>query len=214
MDEKGIILKPKLCISGAAETTHLTPDAVVKTEELGREIARQGGIVVTGATTGLPLWGAKGAKSEGGFSIGFSPADTEAEHLGFYKLPTEYMDLIIYTGFGYPGRDLILTKSVDAVFITAGRVGTIHEFTIAFEDKKPMGILKGDWATDEIIEMILEKAHRPNDKIVFDEDPKILVEKVLALVAKDKEEVYKNYNKVNLEKAERPKKEEKPLLDI
>ena len=77
-----------------------------------------------------------------------------------------------------------------------------------------MGILKGDWATDEIIEMILEKAHRPNDKIVFDEDPKILVEKVLALVAKDKEEVYKNYNKVNLEKAERPKKEEKPLLDI
>jgi len=142
MDEKGILLKPKLCISGAAETTHLTPDAVVKTEELGREIARQGGIIVTGATTGLPLWGAKGAKSEGGFSIGFSPADTELEHLNFYKLPTEYMDLIIYTGFGYPGRDLILTKSVDAVFITAGRVGTIHEFTIAFEDKKPIGILK------------------------------------------------------------------------
>ncbi len=200
MDEKGIILKPKLCVSGAAETTHLTPDAVVKTEELGREIARQGGIVVTGATTGLPLWAAKGAKSEEAFSIGFSPADTESEHLHHYKLPTEYMDLIIYTGFGYPGRDLILTKSVDAVFITAGRVGTIHEFTIAFEDEKPIGILQGDWATDEIIELILEKANRPNDKIVFDEDPKRLVEKVLALVGKDKEKIYKNYNKIKMEK--------------
>ncbi len=202
MDEKGIILKPKLCVSGAAETTHLTPDAVVKTEELGREIARQGGIIVTGATTGLPLWGAKGAKSEGGFSIGFSPADTEQDHLKHYKLPLEYMDLIIYTGFGYPGRDLILTKSVDAVFISAGRVGTIHEFTIAFEDNKPIGILRGDWATDEIIETILEKAHRPNDKIVFDDDPKKLVEKVLELVKRDKEKVFKEYQKVELKKTE------------
>ena len=201
MDEKGIFLKPKLCVSGAAETTHLTPDAIVKTEELGREIARQGGIIVTGATTGLPLWAAKGAKSEGGFSIGFSPADTELEHLDYYKLPLEYMDLIIYTGFGYPGRDLILTKSVDAVFISAGRVGTIHEFTIAFEDSKPIGILKGDWATDEIIETIIEKAHRPNDKIVFDEDPKKLVEKVMALVAEDKKKLYKNYNKTELKEA-------------
>ncbi len=200
MDEKGIFLKPKLCVSGSADTTHLTPDAVVKTEELGKEIIRQGGILVTGATTGLPLWAAKGAKNEGGMSIGFSPADTESEHLHSYKLPTEYMDLVIYTGFGYPGRDLILTKSVDAVFISAGRVGTIHEFTIAFEDSKPIGILQGDWATDEIIQLIIEKANRPNEKIVFDPDPKKLVEKVLKLVEKDKKEVYENHKRVNLEK--------------
>ncbi len=199
MDDKGIYLKPKLCVSGAADTTHLTPDAVVKTEILGEEIIKQGGILVTGATTGLPLWAAKGAKSVGGMSIGFSPASTEVEHIHSYKLPTEHMDLIIYTGFGYPGRDLILTRSVDAVFITAGRVGTIHEFTIAFEDGKPLGILEGDWATDEIIQLIIEKAHRPNDKIVFDSDPKRLVERVLEIVKADKEEVYKNYKKTILE---------------
>ncbi len=202
-----MFLKPKLCVSGSADTTHLTPDAVVKTEELGKEIVRQGGILVTGATTGLPLWAAKGAKSVDGTSIGFSPASTELEHVNSYKLPTEYMDLIIYTGFGYPGRDLILTRSVDAVFITAGRVGTIHEFTIAFEDEKPMGILEGDWATDEIIQLILEKAHRPNDNIVFDSDPKRLVEKVLELVKKEKEEVYKDYKKVILETPKEKSKE-------
>ena len=203
MDEKGIFLKPKLGVSGAADTTHLTPDAVVKTEELGKEIVRQGGILVTGATTGLPLWAAKGAKQEGGMSIGFSPADTESDHIGIYKLPTEYMDLIIYTGFGYSGRDLLLTKSVDAVFISAGRIGTIHEFTIAFEDDKPIGILEGDWATDEIIQLIIDKANRPNDKIVFDSDPKRLVEKVLELVEKNKEDTYKNYKRVNLKNLER-----------
>ena len=37
MDEKGIFMKPKLCVSGSADTTHLTPDAIVKTEELGKD---------------------------------------------------------------------------------------------------------------------------------------------------------------------------------
>ena len=198
MDDKGNFLKPKLCVSAAAESGHCGSEANAKMTELGREIIRQGGILVTGATTGLPLQAAKGAKEEGGVSIGFSPADTETEHIHFYKLPTEYMDLIIYTGFGYPGRDLLLTKSVDAVFIGCGRVGTIHEFTVAFEDKKPIGILEGDWATDEIIQTILKNSHRPNGKIVFDSDPKTLVAKVLELVRKDKEEVYKNYKSSNL----------------
>jgi len=198
MDDKGFFLKPKLGVSGAADTTHLSSDSISKTEELGGEIARQGGILVTGATTGLPLWAAKGAKEAGGMSIGFSPADTEQQHIDVYKLPTEYMDLIIYTGFGYPGRDLILTKSVDAVFISAGRVGTIHEFTIAFEDNKPLGILEGNWATDEIIQLILEKAHRPNDKIIFDSNPRALVERIMELIRKEKEKVYKNYERVVL----------------
>lgn len=96
------------------------------------------------------------------------------------------MDVIVYTGFGYPGRDLILTRSSDAIFFGCGRIGTIHEFTIAFEDKKPIGILEAEWETDEVIRTILAKAHRPNDRIVFDTDPKALVERVIELVKKDK----------------------------
>jgi len=127
-----------------------------------------------------------GAKEEGGMSIGFSPAASEREHVGAYRLPIDYMDLIVYTGFGYPGRDLLLIRAVDAVFIGCGRVGTIHEFTIAFEDKKPIGILQGDWETDETIKTIIERGHRPNDKIIFDSNPKKLVSKIIELVKKDK----------------------------
>ncbi len=186
MDKKHEHLQMKLCVSGAAETGHCGIDAYDKGIALGREIAKHNAILITGATTGFPLWSAMGAKEAGGFSLGFSPASTEKEHIETYNLPIEYMDVIVYTGFGYPGRDLILTRSSDAIFFGCGRIGTIHEFTIAFEDKKPIGILEADWQTDEILKSIIENGHRPNDKIVFDTDPKALVEKVIELVKKDK----------------------------
>jgi len=178
--------KLKLAVSGAAETGHCGIDAYDKGIALGQEIAKHGGVLVNGATTGFPLWAAMGAKQEKGFTLGFSPANTEKEHVEVYNLPIEYMDVIIYTGFGYPGRDLLMTRSSDAVFFGCGRIGTIHEFTIAFEDKKPIGILEADWETDEEFKLILEKGHRANDLIVFDSDAKALVERVIELVKRDK----------------------------
>jgi uncharacterized protein (TIGR00725 family) len=177
----------KICISGAADTGHCGLDAYEKAKTLGREIVHNKGVIVTGATTGFPLWAAMAAKEVGGFSIGFSPAGSEKEHTEVYNLPTDYMDIIIYTGFGYPGRDLILTRSADAVIFGCGRIGTIHEFTIAFEDNKPIGILEADWDTDDVVKMIIEKGNRPNPKVIFDTDPKALVERVMEMVRADRE---------------------------
>ena len=181
----------KICVSGAAETGHCGIDALDKSKELGREIARQGAVLVTGATTGFAFWAAMGAKEAGGISIGISPAASEREHVEVYKLPLDYMDLIIYTGFGYPGRDLLLTRSADAVICGCGRIGTIHEFTVAFEDKKPIGIFEGTWEMDDELKEIIEKGHRFNEKIAASSDPKKLVEDIIALVKKDKIAEYK-----------------------
>lgn len=179
--------KVKICVSGAADTSHCGPESLDLALELGREIARQGAVIVTGATTGFPFWAAKGAKEVGGYSLGLSPATTEKEHVEQYALPLDYMDFIIYTGQGYPGRDILLTRTSDAVILGCGRIGTFHEFTVAFEDQKPIGILEGPWATDDIIKEIIDNAHRPNDKIIFDKDPKTLVEKIIVLAKKQKE---------------------------
>ena len=176
----------KICVSGAAETGHCGLGALDLAKELGREIVRQGAILVTGATTGFPMWSAMGAKEVGGISLGFSPAATEKEHVEAYKLPLDYMDLIVYTGFGYPGRDLLLTRSVDAVICGCGRIGTIHEFVIAFEDSKAIGIFDGPWDMGKELQEILAKSHRPNDKIIVGSDPKKLVADVIALVKKIK----------------------------
>lgn len=178
--------KIKLGVSGAAETGHCGPDAYEKGMELGRQIAAQGAILLTGATTGFPMWTAMGAKEANGVSVGISPANSEKEHIETYNLPLEYMDLLLYTGFGFPGRDIIFTHSADAMFFGCGRIGTVHEFTVAFEDGKPIGILEGSWDTDEVIKDILDNGHRPNDNIVFDSEPKALVERVIELVLKQR----------------------------
>jgi len=179
-------LKIKISVSGAAETSHCGEGSLDMALELGREIARQGAVIVTGATTGFPLWAAKGASEEGGFSLGMSPAATEKEHVESWGLPLDYMDFIIYTGQGFPGRDILLTRTSDAVILGCGRIGTIHEFTVAYEDHKPLGILKGPWMTDEVIKMIMDNAFRPNDLVVFEEDPKVLVEKMIAMAVEQK----------------------------
>jgi len=179
-------MKFKICVSGAAETGHCSADALEKSKELGREVVRQNAILVTGATTGFPFWTAMGAKEEGGISIGLSPAGSEREHVEKYKLPVDYFDMIVYTGFGYSGRNLLLTRAADAVIVGCGRMGTLNEFTIAFEDDKPIGILTDTGGTADMIEEIIKKSHRTSDKIVYDTNPKTLVEKVLELVRKEK----------------------------
>jgi len=181
-------LKYKICVSGAAETSHCGDDAFATAEELGREIIRQEAVMIDGATTGFPFWAAKGAKTEGGIVIGVSPAETKREHVATYELPVDYHDIIMYTGHGYSGRNLLLTRMADAVIVGCGRLGTLNEFTIAFEDRKPIGVLEGSWETDELVKLIIEKSKRGKEmehKIVFSSDPKDLVTKVIAKIKEE-----------------------------
>ena len=176
-------LKYKICVSGAAETDHCFPDIVNKAKEIGKEIVRQNAILVNGATTGFPFWAAMGAKEEGGMVIGISPASSEKEHVKEYNLPIDYMDMIIFTGFGYSGRNLLLTRASDAIIVGCGRMGTLNEFTIAFEDKKPIGVLLESGGTTELIQKIIQESHRGEEiKIVYDSQPKTLIEKLIKLI--------------------------------
>jgi uncharacterized protein (TIGR00725 family) len=182
-------LKYKIAISGAAETGHCAPDALEKTEKLGAILAQNNIITVTGATIGAPYWAAKGAKMAGGIVIGFSPAASKLAHVKSYHLPVDYHDIIVYTGFEYSGRNLILVRSCDAMITVCGRMGTLNEFTIAFEDQKPIGVLTGTGGTADMLEEILDRAHRGHGKVVFDSDPRALVEKLIEVIKQDEKEI-------------------------
>ena len=138
-----------------------------------------GCVLITGATIGVPEWATRGSKAAGGVSIGLSPAVSKQAHMHTYHLPTRYMDLIIYTGFDYSGRNMLMTRSSDAVIVICGRIGTLNEFTAAFEDKRVVGVLTGTGGVEEEIDNILKLAKRGRRRIVFEEDPKKLVEKVI-----------------------------------
>lgn len=179
-------LKYKICISGSADTTYCAKDALEKAKEVGKQVVAHNGVVVTGATTGIPYWAAIGAKEAGGISIGISPAASEVSHVRSYRLPVDYFDLIMYTGFEYSGRNLLLIRSSDAVIEICGRIGTLNEFTIAFEDNKPIGILEGCGGTTDMIREIIQHGHRGPGKIIYDTDPKALVERLIEVIDKEK----------------------------
>lgn len=177
-----------ISVSGARESDHCGLDALRMGEALGESLAHHGCTVTCGAVTGFPLWVAKGAKNAGGTVIAFSPAVNYDEHVGTYRMPEpgDYFQLVVYTGFGFSGSDLLMTRSSDAVIFGCGRMGTVHEFTLAFAEGKIIGVLEGDWATDELIKEILKAdITRQHETIIFDKDPNRLVEQVIKKI-KDK----------------------------
>lgn len=177
--EKKIVIS----VSGAAEVAHCGPESSNIAKELGREIARQGCVLSTGATSGFPHSSAQGYKeAKGIFSLGLSPAANEKEHTDLYLLPLDSCDVVIFTGFGFPVRDIMLVKSSDAMVIGCGRIGTIHEFTVAFESNMPIGILEGPWPTDAVIRDIIRNSNRTNPNIIFESDPKKMIEKLKEMV--------------------------------
>ena len=176
----------KIVVSGAARVGHCAKGTEELSKEVGREIARQKCILITGATTGVPYFTALGCKKAGGFSVGFSPATSEAAHLKTYRLPIDSFDIMIYTGADYVGRNVIMTKSADGVIIICGRMGTLHEFVTAFEIQKPIGVLEGSGGTAEKISIVATGPYRGVKKIVYDRDPKRLVKKLIELIKKEK----------------------------
>ncbi|MBZ9578587.1 hypothetical protein KJA14_01920 [Patescibacteria group bacterium] len=179
-------MKYKIAVSGAARVSHCAKGIKELSKEVGREIARQKCILITGATTGVPYFSAQGCKEVGGFSIGFSPATSEAAHLRKYKLPTDSFDIIVYTGFDYTGRNLLMTNAADGVIIICGRMGTLNEFTTAFEDQKPIGVLEGSGGTADKIKIIATGPYRGVKKVIYDKNPKKLVKKLINLIKKEK----------------------------
>jgi len=179
-------MKYKIVVSGAAQTSHCCKDIEKIAKEVGKEVARQKCILVTGATTGVPYFAAQGCKEENGFNVGFSPAVSEAAHLKTYRLPLEPFDVMIYTGADYVGRDVIMTKSADGVIIICGRMGTLHEFATAFETKKPIAVLENTGGTADKIRLIATGPFRATKKIIYEKDPKELVRKLIAAIKKEK----------------------------
>lgn len=150
--------------------------------KIGEEIAVRGGILISGATRGLPHEAALGAAEKGGMNIGFSPAISLEEHLNKYKSPTDPY-ILIFTGMGQKGRNMISTRTCDAAIFISGRTGTMSEFAMFYDDGEMgnvAGFLKGSGGVvDEYLTNFVKTTEKPSQvKIVIEEDPAKLVEKV------------------------------------
>lgn len=184
-------LRYSICVSGAAagQTVKTSRDLA---KEAGRAIAKEGHILTTGATVGLPYYAAYGAKEAGGTSVGFSPATSLREHIRKYRLPYDVFDFINFTGMNYVGRDLYLVQSSNAVITIGGRFGSLHEFTSALEAHKPCGVLLGSGGTADLIPELMKTLNPPdNDLVIYDTDPVKLVKRMVKILDKKYADVHK-----------------------
>lgn len=178
-------MRYQICVSGASKGR-----SVLEGKELafaaGEAIAKADHALLTGATLGLPNYSAEGYKKAGGkMSQGVSPAGSKVEHVRKYRLPTESYDSILYTGLHYVGRDSLLITSSDAVVSIGGRLGTLHEFTIAMETDTPIGFLQGGGGiSTEVMDILRAAGELKSDNVVFSDDATDLIKQLTVLLDK------------------------------
>ena len=151
-----------------------------KAEGLGRAIAARGCVLLTGGTTGLPHLVGAAAHSAGALHVGISPAEDEREHVGRYGLPTDDTDLLVFTGFGLKGRNVVLVRSSDVVLIFRGGMGTLNELTIAHDEGRIVGCIIGTGGVADEAERLLRVLPKKTRAVVlFDDDSARLLDKCL-----------------------------------
>lgn len=139
-------------------------------------------MLLTGACPGLPHETVLGARESTGHVIGISPASTLKEHVEVHHSPYEDYDVLILTGMGLMGRELINIHTSDIVIVVGGRSGTLGEFAIAYEDGKLIGVLSGSGGITAALpelEASLE-AKKTGAEVLYDDDPARLVDRLLA----------------------------------
>ena len=151
---------------------------------LAREIAARQLILLTGATTGVIHLIGKTARDGGAFHIGISPGENQQEHVERFQLPTDACDAIIYTGFGLKGRNVVLVRSCDIVIFVAGSIGSLNEFTIAYDEGKIIGVLESSGGIAAHLHEVIDYCQKPTTGAVcFDNNPQALVTRCLSALA-------------------------------
>ena len=173
-------MKTAIGVMGSAEAA-ATPTISETATKLGQAIAAQDLILFTGATTGVVYLAGKTAHDAGAFHVGISPGENEREHVEVFQLPTDACDAIVYTGFGLKGRNVVLVRSCAIVIFIAGSIGSLNEFTIAYDEGKIIGCLTGTGGVaDEIKRTVETFRKKTKARIVYDDDPTRLIAACLA----------------------------------
>lgn len=160
-----------------------------KCRELGRAIASRAYCLLTGACGGLPHECVLGAREIGIHTVGISPASNLQEHIDVFDSPYLEYDVLIFTGLGLMGRELINIRSSDAVVFVGGRTGTLGEFAIAHEEGKVIGVLRGTGGIADLLDELEPQLNKETgSEVLYDDEPGTLVSRLIDAVSRRSEE--------------------------
>jgi uncharacterized protein (TIGR00725 family) len=117
-----------------------SPDENEMAFELGREIAKQGWITLTGGRSfGIMDAALKGASEAGGLTIGILPGDNDSNS-------SDHAQIKIITSMG-SGRNYISVLSSDLIVVLGMASGTASEVALALKSRKKVVLLNQDEIT-------------------------------------------------------------------
>jgi len=155
--------RPYVAVVGGGE---IGGETAAVAEQVGQELARRGAVVVCGGLGGVMEAVCRGAKSEGGTTIGILPTDNR-------HAANEHVDVAIATGLG-EARNAIVVRAADVVIAIDGEFGTLSEIALALRTGTPVvGI--DTWE--------LSMGGKEVDAFLRFHDPVAAVEAALALAA-------------------------------
>jgi len=151
-----------IAVIGGSESS---PEELNAAEEVGRELARQGAVLVCGGLGGIMEAACQGASAEGGVTIGILPGDIR-------RAANPYVQIPIVTGLGQ-ARNVIVVKSAQAVIAIDGSYGTLSEISHALQSGIPV-IGLDTW--------VLSRKGQADTTIIPAQNPAEAVKKAISLI--------------------------------
>jgi uncharacterized protein (TIGR00725 family) len=118
---------PYVAVVGGGE---FEAEACAAAEEIGRQLARRGAVVVCGGLGGVMEAACRGAKDGGGTTVGILPSDDRAE-------ANAWVDVAVATGMG-EARNALVVRTADVLIAVDGEFGTLSEIALALRTGTPV----------------------------------------------------------------------------
>jgi uncharacterized protein (TIGR00725 family) len=119
---------PYVAVVGAGED--VAAELLADAEAVGAELARRGAVVVCGGLGGVMEAACRGARAQGGTTLGILPGSERAA-------ANPWVSVAVATGLGELRNGLVV-RSADAVIAIGGGYGTLSEIALALKAGLPV----------------------------------------------------------------------------
>jgi uncharacterized protein (TIGR00725 family) len=146
-----------------------TPEEAKLAETVGELLARRGATIICGGLGGVMEAVCRGAKSEGGLTVGILPGQDSS-------MANPWVDIPVVTGIG-EARNVAVVKSAQAVIAIGGSYRTLSEIAYALKSRIPI-IGLNTWS--------LSRSGRQDNSIIRVQSAVEAVDKAISLAKRRK----------------------------
>lgn len=131
---------------GVIGSRNATEENLKIAEEVGREVAKAGAVLICGGRGGIMRAAANGCKKAKGLCIGILPTLDKRDK----NSDIDILDVVLPTSLGW-GRNIFIASACDVLIAIDGNYGTLSEVAFALNYERPVVVIKGTGGTADYL---------------------------------------------------------------